>query len=186
MSLGAKYHLHKKRRYAINEGRPNSDINVTPLVDVVLVLLIIFMVVTPLLEKDIQVRVPDDTEQETTPEDMQDQLVVSIDESGQIKLNSEPLDDDTYKTRIKRALAAKSYEEKLVFFLPDDKAPYPRVVQALDWTRAAGAFLLGVVTEPVAAAAAPGAAPAPGGEGAPAAPAAPGTPTPPAGPTGGS
>jgi biopolymer transport protein TolR len=183
MSLGAKYHLHKKRRYAISEGRPNSDINVTPLVDVVLVLLIIFMVVTPLLEKDIQVRVPDDTQQETEELDLQDQLVVSIDETGQIKLNSEPLGDDDYKTRIKRALAAKSFEEKLVFFLPDDKAPYPRVVQALDWTRAAGAFILGVVTEPVAGVL-PGGAPAPGTEGA--AHAAPGAPTPPAGPTGGS
>src|SRR5678815_3119445 len=183
MSLGAKYHLHKKRRYAISEGRPNADINVTPLVDVVLVLLIIFMVVTPLLEKDIQVRVPDDTQQETEELDLQDQLVVSIDETGQIKLNSEPLGDDDYKTRIKRALAAKSYEEKLVFFIPDDKAPYPRVVQTLDWTRAAGAFILGVVTEPVAGVL-PGGAPAPGTE--PAAPAAPGAPTPPAGPTGGS
>jgi biopolymer transport protein ExbD/biopolymer transport protein TolR len=155
-------------------------------VDVVLVLLIIFMVVTPLLEKDIQVRVPDDTEQETTPEDMEGQLVVSIDETGQIKLNSEALDDETYKTRIKRALAAKSYEEKLVFFIPDDKAPYPRVVQALDWTRSAGAFILGVVTEPVAGVL-PGGAPAPGTEpGAPAAPAAPGAPPPPTGPTGGS
>src|SRR5689334_9119970 len=185
MSLGAKYHLHKKRKYAISEGRPNSDINVTPLVDVVLVLLIIFMVVTPLLEKDIQVRVPDDTEQETDPTDLQDQLVVTIDPTGQIRLNNEALDDEAYKTRIKRALAAKSYEEKLVFFMPDDKAPYPRVVQALDWSRAAGAFILGVVTEPVAAAAVPGAAPAPGGEGAPAAPAAPGAPPPAAGPTGG-
>jgi biopolymer transport protein ExbD len=183
MSLGAKYHLHKKRKYAISEGRPNSDINVTPLVDVVLVLLIIFMVVTPLLEKDIQVRVPDDTQEDVDPSDMQDQLVVTIDPSGQIKLNNEPLDDEAFKVRMKRALAAKSYEEKLVFFMPDDKAPYPRVVQALDWSRAAGAFILGVVTEPVAAAAIPGAAPAPGGEGA--APAAPGTPPPAAGPTGG-
>ncbi|SRR5690242_1237773 len=179
MSLGAKYHLHKKRRYSINEGRPNSDINVTPLVDVVLVLLIIFMVVTPLLEKDIQIRVPDDTEQDVTPEDLQDQLVVTIDESGQIRLNTEALDDEAYKTRIKRALAAKSYEEKLVFFIPDDKAPYPRVVQALDWSRAAGAYILGLVTEPVAGAAVPGT------EGAPATPAAPGAPPPPAGPTGG-
>jgi len=179
MSLGAKYHLHKKRRYSINEGRPNSDINVTPLVDVVLVLLIIFMVVTPLLEKDIQIRVPDDTEQDVQPEDLQDQLVVTIDESGQIRLNTEALDDEAYKTRIKRALAAKSYEEKLVFFIPDDKAPYPRVVQALDWSRAAGAYILGLVTEPVAGAAVPGA------EGAPGAPAAPGAPPPPAGPTGG-
>jgi biopolymer transport protein TolR len=190
MSLGAKYHLHKKRKYAISEGRPNSDINVTPLVDVVLVLLIIFMVVTPLLEKDIQVRVPDEDTQNVPPEDLpQDQLVVTIDQTGQIKLNSEPLDDESYKTRIKRALAAKSYEEKLVFFIPDDKAPYPRVVQALDWTRSAGAFILGVVTEPVAGIlpggeTAPGTPPAPGAPGAPEP--APGTPPPPAPATGGS
>jgi hypothetical protein len=112
--------------------------------------------------------------------------VVSIDQTGQIKLNSEPLDDEAYKTRIKRALAAKSYEEKLVFFLPDDKAPYPRVVQVLDWSRAAGAYILGVVTEPVAGVM-PGGAPAPGTEpgAAPAAPGAPGAPPPPGGPTGG-
>ena len=181
MSLGAKYHLHKKRRYAISEGRPNSDINVTPLVDVVLVLLIIFMVVTPLLEKDIMVRVPDeDQPEEVQPEDLADQLVVTIDPSGQIKLNSEALDDDAYKTRIARALAAKSYDEKLVFFLPDDKAPYPRVVQVLDWTRTGGAHILGVVTEPVAGV-------LPGGETAPGTPApAPGTPAPAAPATGGS
>ena len=181
MSLGAKYHLHKKRRYAISEGRPNSDINVTPLVDVVLVLLIIFMVVTPLLEKDIMVRVPDeDQPEEVQPEDLADQLVVTIDPSGQIKLNSEALDDDAYKTRIARALAAKAYDEKLVFFLPDDKAPYPRVVQVLDWTRTGGAHILGVVTEPVAGV-------LPGGETAPGTPApAPGTPAPAAPATGGS
>ena len=180
MSLGARYHLHKKRKFAIDEGRPNSDINVTPLVDVVLVLLIIFMVVTPLLEKDIMVRVPDD-ENETVEEPDPEQLVVTIDEQGGIKLNSEALSDDDYQTRIKRALAAKPYDEKLVFFLPDDKAPYPRVVQVLDWTRTGGAHILGVVTEPVAGVlpggeAAPGTTPAP----------APGTPPPAAPATGGS
>src|SRR4029079_3699240 len=94
MSLGAKYHLHKKRKYSISEGRPNSDINVTPLVDVVLVLLIIFMVVTPLLEKDIQVRVPDDTQQETEDLDLQDQLVVSIDETGGDHTTHDEIDSD--------------------------------------------------------------------------------------------
>jgi biopolymer transport protein TolR len=133
------------------------------------------------------VRVPDqDTPEEVQPEDLQDQLVVTIDPSGQIKLNSEALDDEAYKTRIKRALAAKSYEEKLVFFLPDDKAPYPRVVQVLDWSRAAGAYILGVVTEPVAGVL-PGGETAPGAPGAPGeAPAAPGAPPPPAPATGGS
>jgi biopolymer transport protein TolR len=183
MSLGARYHLHKKRKFSISEGRSMSDINVTPLVDVVLVLLIIFMVVTPLLEKDISVRVPDeDTEQVPQEELPQDQLVVTISDTGEIKLNSEVLDDQGFQTRIKRALAAKPDDEKLVFFLPDDKAPYPRVVQVLDWSRNGGAKILGVVTEPVAGI-------LPGGAAAPGTPPPPGAPTPgtpPAGPTGGS
>jgi biopolymer transport protein TolR len=183
MSLGARYHLHKKRKFSISEGKSMSDINVTPLVDVVLVLLIIFMVVTPLLEKDISVRVPDeDTEQVPQEELPQDQLVVTISDTGEIKLNSEVLDDQGFQTRIKRALAAKPDDEKLVFFLPDDKAPYPRVVQVLDWSRNGGAKILGVVTEPVAGI-------LPGGAAAPGTPPPPGAPTPgtpPAGPTGGS
>ena len=63
--------------------RPNSDINVTPLVDVVLVLLIIFMVVTPLLEKDIEVRLPEEQdEHQELPPDQQSQLVVQISGAG--------------------------------------------------------------------------------------------------------
>ncbi len=59
-----------------------------------------------------------------------------------------------------------------MFFLPDDKAPYPRVVQVLDWSRSAGAHILGVVTEPVAGV-------LPGGETAPGTPPPPGAPPPP-------
>jgi biopolymer transport protein ExbD len=141
-------------------------------------------VVTPLLEKDISVRVPDEDTDVVPPEELpQDQLVVTISDTGEIKLNSEVLDDQGYQMRIKRALAAKPEEEKLVFFLPDDKAPYPRVVQVLDWSRNGGAKILGVVTEPVAGVL-PGGATSPGTPPPPGAPAAPGTP--PAGPTGGS
>ena len=136
-----------------------------------LVLLIIFMVVTPLLEKDIEVRVPDDTDQETEPRSRRTSWWSASTRAGNVKLNSRAAATTEYKTRMKRVLAAKSYEEKLVFFIPDDKAPYPRVVQTLDWTRSAGAYILGVVTEPVAGVL-PGGAPAPGTEpgGAPAAP----------------
>ncbi|MGO9831135.1 MAG: ExbD/TolR family protein [Myxococcaceae bacterium] len=177
MSLGLGKHLAKKRKFAISEGRPNSDINVTPLVDVVLVLLIIFMVVTPLLEKDIQVRVPDEDTQEVQEPDP-NQIVVSIEESGIIKLNSEAVEDAAYVERMKRVLAAKAPEERLVFFIPEEKANYARVVFALDGARSAGAKILGVITEPVVGIVTPGeavpAAPAPGAPpGAPPAPAAP-------------
>jgi biopolymer transport protein ExbD len=157
----------KKSRFAVRPaGRPNSDINVTPLVDVVLVLLIIFMVVTPLLEKMIRVRVPDaeqDEQQETPP---QAQLVVSVGPDGAIAINSEKVADDAYVSRLKRVLAARPSGDRLVFFSADDKALYRRLVTALDGARQAGAEILTMTTEPMSAAAA-----AAGAEGNPAAPA---------------
>jgi biopolymer transport protein TolR len=155
VSLGLGKHLAKKRKFSISEGRPNSDINVTPLVDVVLVLLIIFMVVTPLLEKDIQVRVPDE-DTEVIPDPDPNQIVVSVEESGSIKLNSELVDDASYVERMRRVLAAKAPDERLVFFIPEEKSNYGRVVFALDGARTAGAKILGVITEPVVGIVTPG------------------------------
>src|SRR3954454_11620832 len=109
--------LRKKRQFAVGQGaRPNSEINVTPLVDVVLVLLIIFMVVTPLLEKDIDVRVPDQEQVEVETEVPPDQLVVSVDASGGFKINSDAVADAEYVERLRRAVAAKARGERLVFF----------------------------------------------------------------------
>jgi biopolymer transport protein ExbD len=96
----------KQKKFAVQlGGRPNSDINITPLVDVVLVLLIIFMVVTPLLEKDLEVRVPSTEQVEVTAEVPPDQLVVSVSKEGKLSLNSEELVADEYENRLARALA---------------------------------------------------------------------------------
>jgi biopolymer transport protein ExbD len=150
--------LKKKVRFGVQPaGRPNSEINVTPLVDVVLVLLIIFMVVTPLLEKDIDVRVPDDTE-EVDPSDVPpSQLVVAVDASGNITINNEKIAAEEYQKRLSRMLAARP-DDKTVFFTADDRANYGKFVDALDGAKKAGAEPLGIVTEPM-----PAAAPAPGG-----------------------
>jgi biopolymer transport protein ExbD len=141
--------MHKRRSMAAAQGTPNSDINVTPLVDVVLVLLIIFMVVTPLLEKDIDVRVPDTQDVETPDEVPEGQLVVEIDADGKYKLNAEPLPEDQYLEKMRRVLAAKTKpEDKVVFFLADDKANYGKLIAALDMTRQADPkVILGMATE---------------------------------------
>jgi biopolymer transport protein ExbD len=141
--------MHKRRSMAAVQGTPNSDINVTPLVDVVLVLLIIFMVVTPLLEKDIDVRVPDTQDVETPDQVPEGQLVVEIDAAGNYKLNAEPLPEDQYLEKMRRVLAAKTkLEDKVVFFLADDKANYGKLIAALDMTRQADPKVtLGMATE---------------------------------------
>ena len=158
--------------HAIEPGvGPNSDINVTPLVDVVLVLLIIFMVVTPLLEKDIEVRVPDTEKVEDVTEVPPDQIVVGITPGGEISINKEKVADAEYMTKLTKFISAKHKGERLVFFMPDEKTNYAKLVTALDGARQAGAETLGMMTEdapgpgggtPGAPGATPGGAPAGG------------------------
>jgi len=141
---------HKKQmKFAVKKaGAPNSEINITPLVDVVLVLLIIFMVMTPLLEKDIEVKVPDTEQVEDTTEVPKDQLIVSLNDKGEVKLNQESMPDfEEYKKRLSRMLAAKKKDERLVFFMPDEKTNYGKLVSALDGAKLAGAETLGMMTE---------------------------------------
>jgi biopolymer transport protein ExbD/biopolymer transport protein TolR len=132
--------------------RPNSDINVTPLVDVVLVLLIIFMVVTPLLEKDIEVRLPEEQdEHQELPPDQQSQLMVQISSAGEVALNSQHLSLDELGEQLTKALRAKPRGERLVFFLPEEQANYGVVVKALDIAKTSGADILGMVTTDLSA-----------------------------------
>jgi len=143
-----------KRKFKVAvSAPPNSEINITPLVDVVLVLLIIFMVVTPLLEKDIEVRVPDS--EDTTPPDQvpADQLVVSITKDGQISINAEKVSEAEYVDKLRLAVAAKMKGDRLVFFTADDDANYGKLVTALDGARQAGAETLGMATQKMEAAA---------------------------------
>jgi biopolymer transport protein TolR len=126
---------------------PTSDINMTPLVDVVLVLLIIFMVVTPLLEKDIGVRVPA-TEQVEEHQDLPpDQLVVKVKDSGELQINSEKVPEAEFVDRLRGQLAKKAANDKIVFIVADEKTAYARVVNALDGAKQAGADTLGMATE---------------------------------------
>ncbi|HEY8212351.1 MAG TPA: biopolymer transporter ExbD [Myxococcaceae bacterium] len=125
-------------------SRPTSDINVTPLVDVVLVLLIIFMVVTPLVEKDIEVHLPE--EQQDDPEGPAQQLVVQITASGELVLNAEHLSMEELGGRLKKVLRARPRGERLVFFLPEEKASYGMVVEVLSTAKTSGADILGMVT----------------------------------------
>src|SRR5438132_5333845 len=167
---------------------PRSDINVTPLVDVVLVLLIIFMVLTPLMEKEIAVRVPEEPDQtqpvEPPPPDLL-QIVFKVDEAGIFHVNNETLTDDTAVDRLKvwyRAAKAKESTQgpPVIFFDADDKTKYARAMKGLDTIRdSSPGWTIGMMTENLASGGTepspPGATPAPEG-----APPAPGTTPPPA------
>jgi biopolymer transport protein TolR len=139
---------HKVRQlYVRPAGGSNGDINVTPLVDVVLVLLIIFMVVTPLLEKDIPVRTPDSEKVEEVNSVPQDQLVVYVNKNGDLRINNDKVSLDEFTGRLKTLLDPKASIDKVVFIVAEDSCNYGKFVHVLDATREAGAEVLGFATD---------------------------------------
>ncbi|QRK08450.1 biopolymer transporter ExbD [Archangium violaceum] len=137
-------HNKTRRSWVRPASAPNSEINVTPLVDVVLVLLIIFMVVTPLMEKDIEVRVPETEVEENPPPDPNDtQIVVRVAGSGDYSINTEKIAAADYVTRLTQMLDTRKQDDRVVFFVADDEASYGKLVAALDGAKAAGAKVLG-------------------------------------------
>lgn len=130
-------------------SRPKPVMNVTPLVDVVLVLLIIFMVVTPLLHAHFWVHVPKNDKQEEVEAPPSDPgegpIVVSVNDKGHIQINRDVYPDADFPVRLRRMLVARG--ERKVFFDAHDDAPYARAVEVLDLARGAGAAHIAVTTE---------------------------------------
>jgi biopolymer transport protein ExbD len=127
-------------------GDYKSDINITPLVDVVLVLLIIFMVITPLLQMGYDVKVPPKAQVEN-PQVNPDQLIVSLAPGNKLYLNKQELTAPQLSTQLSSIL--KNRRDKTVFFSGDDGAAYGDVARVMDLCRAAGATNLGIVLETV-------------------------------------
>ena len=130
-----------------NEGRKvTSDINVTPMVDVMLVLLIIFMVVTPMLQKDISVDLTKVNNPTQMPDaDKDDAVVVAITRNGYVFLGRERTSPDKITDAVKDRLANQA--SKRVFVRADARAKYKDVVEIVDDIRSAGVDQLGLLTD---------------------------------------
>ena len=124
----------------------NSDINVTPMVDVMLVLLIIFMVITPMLQKGVSVTMAKTDNPIKMPEaDKEDAMIVAIMRDGKIYLNSDVVSLDALTDKVKDRLANKP--DKRMFVKADAGAKYGDVVAVVDGVRSAGVDQLGLLTE---------------------------------------
>jgi len=130
-----------------NEGaKISSDINVTPMVDVMLVLLIIFMVVTPMLQHGVSVDMAQVNNPEQMPDaDKEDALLVSIMRNGDVFFGTDKISVDNLTTKVKDRLANKS--DKRVYVKADARAHFGNVVQVVDSVRAAGVDDLGLLTD---------------------------------------
>ncbi len=126
-------------------GSIKSDINVTPLVDVMLVLLIIMMIVAPLLQQGVSVKLPVATNTEEKP-DTQEQTVLAIDSNKRFYLNAVPVLKDDLQRRVTEILEGKN--ERIVIIKADEDVEYSAVMDAMDQLRASGIEDMGLITDP--------------------------------------
>jgi biopolymer transport protein TolR len=123
-----------------------SDINVTPMIDVMLVLLIIFMIVTPLIAAGFKATLPKGKNLDPRPEG-ENEIVLGIDQAGRYFLNGRPLPNGTLEDQLRSLYAART-EDKILYFKADNQLKYGKIQEAVETARRAGVRVMAAITEP--------------------------------------
>ena len=127
-----------------SDGGPKSDINVTPLVDVMLVLLIIMMIIAPLLQQGVALTLPIANNSSEKPETQED-TTVAITADGRFYLNGLAVPEGDLRRRVEEALELKN--QRIIVVKADEDAAYGDVMLAMDELRAAGLEDIGLITD---------------------------------------
>lgn len=131
------------------KGAVSPNINVTPLVDVVLVLLIIFMVITPMLTKQMWIQVPEKPKdlQVPPPDDGEPPVTLRLSAAGKLFVGPEEVSKKDLAQKLKRVFAARN--DRLLFFDADDRVTHGEALAALDLARSSGPWTLIVLPQPL-------------------------------------
>jgi biopolymer transport protein TolR len=138
--MAFKYHPIKRKEI----GTSLSEINVTPLVDVMLVLLIIFMVTAPMMQSGIGVNLP---QAETNSSPAEEGLTMTITRDRYIHIGESPINIFLLENKLKEYFYGK--EKRVVFIRADENLPYGYVINVLDITKKAGVEIVGLVVKPI-------------------------------------
>jgi len=127
-------------------GRTNvkSEPNVVPMIDIMLVLLIIFMIVTPLLAAGFRATMPKADNLDPSPEN-EGEIILGIDEGGRFFLNTRPISDEQLEDQLASMYAGR--EDKILYLKADNQIKYGRVQEAIETARRAGARVVASITE---------------------------------------
>ncbi len=136
---------------AISTGSSGSsavkaDINVTPMIDVMLVLLIIFMIVTPLIAAGFKATLPKGKNLDSRPEG-ENEVILGIDEAGRYFLNGRGLPEGTLEDQLRGIFAART-EDKILYFKADNQLKYSKIQEAVETARRSGVRVMAAITEP--------------------------------------
>ena len=132
-------------------GRTNvkSEPNVVPMIDIMLVLLIIFMIVTPLIAAGFKATLPKGANLDPRPEG-DNEVILGIDAGGNYFLNGRPIPTASVEDQLRSIFAART-EDKILYFKADNKLKYSKIQEGVEMARAAGARVLSAITEPTQA-----------------------------------
>jgi biopolymer transport protein ExbD len=138
------------RRIAIEPAlEVEPQINVTPLIDVVLVLLIVFMVMTPLVEQELSVQLPVEKHTKDISQVAPGQVAIKVDAAGALEINSQPVSRSEYVEHVRRLIDLRSSEDQVIFIIASDATSYRSLIEAIDGAKRAGAPSVGFALDQV-------------------------------------
>jgi biopolymer transport protein TolR len=127
-------------------GAVKADINVTPMIDVMLVLLIIFMIVTPLIAAGFKATLPKGKNLDPRPEG-DNEVILGIDQAGRYFLNGRALPNGTLEDQLRGIYAART-EDKILYFKADNQLKDSKIQEAVETARRSGVRVMAAITEP--------------------------------------
>jgi len=122
-----------------------AEPNVVPLCDVLLVLLIIFMVITPLVQRGVDVRLPETAQDQSAGGNPQGLIVVTMLKDGGVRINQEQIEFNLVQDRLKSLYSAR--QDKTIFIRANAKVPYSRVIQLIDLIKGADVETIALIPE---------------------------------------